>query len=257
MGWFWFLGTLVPVIGIVQVGDQAMADRYSYVPLIGLFLIAAWGGADLAEAWRIPRARIAGLCGIVLILLSWLTWNQIGHWKSSESLFRHTVNVTHGNAFAHALLGQAIVGGGHLDEGIEEFRRALEIDPDQSDALTSLAMVLMQRGELGEAAYLLNRAVELRPLDFEAHFHLGILLSQQSRMSEAVSHLLKSALYNSHDPKAYIALGIALESMGKLNAATAAYRGALRIDPGHDVARRRLGAARQLRETTHSKKKRR
>src|SRR5262249_39979247 len=134
-GWFWYLGTLVPVIGLVQVGDQAMADRYTYLPLIGILIVAAWGGAELvrngrAAAFAAAAAVIA--CGVV-------TWFQVGYWKGSIPLFEHTLRVTGNNYLAHACLGLALTEAGR-SEAIPHYREALKVNPYYSQAEASLGL---------------------------------------------------------------------------------------------------------------------
>ena len=125
VGWLWYVGTLVPVIGFVQVGPQSMADRYTYIPLIGLYIIIAWGGADLFNRWRCKKKYIVALTIAVLASLAITSWKQVQFWKNSITLFTNTIEVTSGNYLAHDNLGAALAECGNLDEAIEHYLRAL------------------------------------------------------------------------------------------------------------------------------------
>ena len=151
VGWLWFLGTLVPMIGIVQVGRQAMADRYAYIPLIGLFLIAAWGLAELANAARVPVIA-QGLAGaIVLAILGIATYIQIGYWGDNVTLWTHAVAVTHNNYVAEDSLGEALLAKGEQEEANRHFRRASEIDPSYAPSRMYLALYDQKLGAFSEA----------------------------------------------------------------------------------------------------------
>jgi len=146
VGWLWFLGALVPVIGIIQVGGQALADRYTYIPHIGLFIIVAWGGAALAVRWRIPKATLGAVVGVVLVALTATAFAQTRHWRNSTALFEHALQVTTKNYVAHRNLGCTLQADNRLEEAIAQFRQGLVIKPDNSELFADLACAL---GELG------------------------------------------------------------------------------------------------------------
>jgi len=145
VGWLWYLGTLVPVIGLVQVGAQAMADRYTYVPMIGLFIMLAWGLPGLGGK------RLAVPATLVVCALIAVTWRQVGYWRDSISLFRHAISVTEKNAVMHANLGLALRDRGRTDEAIREYREAIRIDPEFAQAHNNLAVALYFKGDYAEA----------------------------------------------------------------------------------------------------------
>ena len=151
VGWFWYLGTLVPVIGIVQVGMQAMADRYTYVPQIGLFIAVAWGAGDLASRQPHGRKILAALTGVVFASLTVVTWNQISHWRSSITLFEHALRVTEQNSLAHLNLGVALNRTGKGREAAEHYREALRINPNSSGGHFNLANYYVSTGRKDEA----------------------------------------------------------------------------------------------------------
>ena len=138
VGWLWYLGTLVPVIGLVQIGSQAMADRYTYVPLIGIFIIIAWGIFDLAAGWRYRKEGVAVVSASLLLILMVMTWFQLQHWSNSITLFKHAINVTENNLTAHYNLGLALVKNARMDEAIDHFTRALQINPDNANSHKNL-----------------------------------------------------------------------------------------------------------------------
>jgi Tfp pilus assembly protein PilF len=176
-GWGWYLGTLVPVIGLVQVGDQAMADRYTYVPLIGLFLIIAWGGAELLEKRRVSYS-VAAMASVGLLLACMVdTWFQVGYWKNSITLFEHALRVTENNYLAHASLGLALAEPGRLDEAIVHYGEALQINPNYSPAQAGLGFALAQKGKIAEAIVHYREALRLRPNRIEVLNNLAWLLA--------------------------------------------------------------------------------
>lgn len=166
VGWLWYLGTLVPVLGVVQVGTQAMADRYTYVPLIGLFVIAAWGtaGGETEKGRKGEREKsatpkllyshtplLAALAVLVIAVLSFAAWRQVGYWHDNETLFKHAIRVTENNSVAHTSLGLAYAVQGRADEALREYRKAIQIDPANAKAHNNLAVVLYFKGDYAGA----------------------------------------------------------------------------------------------------------
>ena len=145
VGWFWFLVTLVPVIGIIQVGNQSMADRYTYIPIIGLFIMVAWGAQGMTKGLQHRQSMLAVLAGAIIIASVALTWQQLGYWRNSASLFRHTLQVTTRNAAIHNMLGGTLDDEGYLDAAIHEYLEALRIDPELSRAHNNLGLALAKK----------------------------------------------------------------------------------------------------------------
>jgi len=205
-GWLWYLMTLVPVIGLIQVGPQAMADRYTYVPLIGLFVAIVWQAASLVHRSRFRGAVLAA--GVLLLpLLMAATWVQAGYWKDSATLFERALRVTAHNFLAHNNLGVALQHRGKLAEAIRQYTDTLRINPKFA----------------------------------KAHANLGFVLAQQGRLDEAVGHYLKAIEIDPRDAAACSNLGQALESQGKIDAAARYYLEALQIDPNHAPAQNNYG----------------
>ncbi len=188
-GWLWYVGTLAPVIGIVQAGAQSMADRYTYIPLIGLFVIIAWGVNDLAARWTYRRFVLIISASGILTAFTICTWSQVRYWRNSITLFEHAVAVTSNNNLAHYNLGNALVKQGKLDEGIANYLEAMRIKPDHPDtynAHNSIGLALFRQGKLNEAIAHYSKAIRLKPDYEQAHNNLGVALIRQEKVDEAI-----------------------------------------------------------------------
>jgi tetratricopeptide (TPR) repeat protein len=169
VGWLWFIGTLVPVIGLIQVGLQAMADRYTYVPLTGLFIIIAWGAADLFAKKRYGTIVLATAAVAVLSTLTTLTWLQLKHWQNSITLFEHTVAVTANNDILHYNLGVIYIEEGKTDEAIKHWKEAVRIKPDQPTIHKNLAILFVRQGKIDQAIKHYRQVLRFRPNDRAAY----------------------------------------------------------------------------------------
>ena len=214
VGWFWYLGTLVPVIGLVQVGDQSMADRYTYIPLIGLFLIAVWGAGDLMA--RRPRVKFGLLAsaGVVIFGCSVGTWLQVGHWKSGVTLFEHALEVTKGNAVAHNNLGNALKERGRLDEAVAHYRKALLIKPDHSNAHLNLGTALHEQGKPDQALQHYEQALQMSPNCSMAYNNSGVVLAEKGQHDLAITYYRKALELDPENARAHSNLGFALMGRG-------------------------------------------
>jgi len=188
VGWLWYLGTLVPVIGLVQVGTHAMADRYTYIPLIGLFIMVAWGVPDLLRKWSYRRIVLALSAGLVVSILMMCTWLQVRHWKNTVSLFSHTTNVTVHNYIAHNGLGAGLEEQWQYDKAIYHYSEALRIKPDFAMAHNNLGGALYLKGDLKSAIRHYSEALRIEPYNAKAHYNLGLALERQGRMKSAIGH---------------------------------------------------------------------
>jgi Flp pilus assembly protein TadD len=233
VGWFWYLGTLVPVIGVVQVGEQAMADRYTYLPLIGIFIVVAWGIPELASRWRIRAPALAVGAALLLAALLAATWIQLGHWRSSEALWTRALEVTSDNWMAHCGLGMALTQQERFDEAIPQYREALRINPDFALAHNDLGVALGQKGEIGAAANHFLEALRLEPELAEAHTNLGVALHSQGRIEQAIPHYRASLRIEPEGALTHFYLGKALLGLGKTDEAIAHYRESLKLSPGN------------------------
>ena len=243
VGWFWYLGTLVPVIGLVQVGSQGMADRYSYIPLVGLFLMMAWGVADLYERSGHLRPVIGLGCSVYLLLLVVLSVQQAGFWRNSLSLFGHALEVTSNNYLAHNNLGVALAAIGKTEEAVAHYGKALSINPTFALAHVNLGSALASQGKWEEATNHLVRAMQLRPDLFIAYTNLGIVLANQGKLTEAINQFNQAILLRPDSPLAHYDLGLALFGQTKYTEAAMHFSQAVRLKPDFELAHNSLGVS--------------
>lgn len=241
-GWLWFLGTLIPVIGLVQVGaGPAMADRYHYVPSIGLFTAIVFGLADLAIAWRIGRVGLAMVSATVLLLLGSLTALQISRWRDSVTLFEHTLTVTSDNVIVHNNLGCVLLEQGKYTEAIPHFAEALRIKPNHLHALTNMGLTLRKQGKPAEAIGFYERALGVKPDYVKAHWGLGLALADQGKNDDALQEFSKAMVLGPPDFNTRMDLGLMLTRQGKLLEAASHLNEALRLKPDSTEAHNNLG----------------
>jgi len=281
VGWCWFLGTLVPVIGLVQVGDQAMADRYAYIPLIGIFVMVAFGVVDLADAKKVsftPRV-VAAAC--ILVALSFLTYRQLGYWSSSYDLWSHTLAITQNNFVAEDNMGGALLLLDKPDEAHAHFEAAARINPRDPMSHSNLGAYLQEHNRLREAveeyestirmtsdpallaltnanlgaAYRdlgdeakarerYDEALRLNPNQFNAYLGLGRLLERQGKLDEAIANYSRSIEIRPTE-SGFLGLGHTLQMKGRRQEAIAAYQQALQLNPDSTEAQAALKASSQ------------
>ena len=189
VGWLWYLGTLVPVIGLVQVGLQSGADRYMYIPMVGLLMMLAWGGADAAAKWPQAKAGLAVAAGASCAVCLALAMAQTDYWQNSGTLFERAIAVTRDNYVAEYNLGNYLVNTRRGQEAIPHFEAALRANPNYAEAESNLGMVLgSMPGRMREAIPHFEAAVRLRPNLLEAQYNLAVGLAQEGRTSEAIEH---------------------------------------------------------------------
>jgi tetratricopeptide (TPR) repeat protein len=277
VGWFWFLVTLLPVIGFIQVGVQSMADRYSYIPLVGFFIMFAWGIPDLTKRLRCRKEILALVGGAVIVLSAALTWQQLGYWRDDISLYRHTLQVTTGNyvihtnlgddlakkgdldaaiqefhealninhnySLAHFNMGIALAKKGNLDAAISEYKEALRISPNDPYAHDSLGTALADKGNMDEAIQEYKEALKLNPNFSLAHYNMGTTLAERGNLDEAIQEYQEALEIDPNDPKSHNSLGITLADEGNLDAAILEFQKAIRINANYADAHRNLGVA--------------
>jgi protein O-mannosyl-transferase len=274
-GWFWYLGTLVPVIGLVQIGSQAMADRYTYLPAIGLFLAVSWGVKSVVERRPELKKKVIVFSLILLSGLLILARAQVDTWQNSLTLFEHALAVTEDNPVAHNSVGAAYVAGegscqkaiphylkaielskgfaeayynlgvcavreGNGETAISYFRKALEVNPLFVKAMINLGLMMMQSGKLDEARAEFQQLLQVDPFHEAAHVNLGTVFIHQGKLGDAARHLGEALRINPGNAEAHNSIGVVFLREGRLEEASAHFRKALALDPGHRYAERNL-----------------
>jgi tetratricopeptide (TPR) repeat protein len=244
MGWLWYAGTLVPVIGLVQVGRQAMADRYTYIPSIGVLILIVWGASALALRW--PGARVVLMAAGAAALLACLTLTrqQIGYWRNSETLFRHAVAVTTDNFVAHFNLGVALDDEGQTDAAIQQYQEVLRLQPLVADVHDHLGIALVKQGHVDAAINEFQDALQLKPGDAGTHNNLGIALDAKGQTDAAIKQYQEALRLQPEDAaRVHYNFAAALNKSGQTVAAIREFQEALRLQPDYADAHYNLGSA--------------
>jgi Tfp pilus assembly protein PilF len=231
VGWYWYLGTLVPVIGIVQVGSQPWADRYSYVPSIGLSMMVAWGIHALLKQWSYRTLTLSVAGGLVILGCMGIASGQVRHWRNSHALWSHALEVSTGNFRAHNNLGNVLDRERKIEDAMAHYAEALRLNPDFVDARNNLGNVLWRQGRLSEAAAQYLEALRVKPDYAEAHNGLGSVLDDQGKVEEAITHFREAVRLNPELHQAHNNLGTVLGRQGKVDEAIRAFEEALRLRP--------------------------
>ena len=239
-GWFWYTGTLVPVIGLIQVGPHAMADRYTYVPLIGLSIVLVWGAADLIGRWRIGRP-LGWAVGVAVIAgLSACCWAQVGYWRNTVTLFEHALKVAPDNYIALNNLGQFYVNTGEYDRGMALMKKSIQVKPEIGALYYSYGVVLRNRGEYGQALGYFLKAEQLSYKNTESSRMLGDCYRETGKKDLAADAYTKALSVDKRNLNARFGLGLTYADMGRDEEAIRELREALSLDPRHPGARKML-----------------
>jgi tetratricopeptide (TPR) repeat protein len=231
VGWLWFLGTLVPVIGLVQVGGQTMADRYFYIPSIGLFIALVFGLADIAERRRIAPWLSAAIANMVLLVLAALTSAQIHRWSDSFTLFKHALTVAPPSVIVEDCLGLALHKNGQLDEAVPHFERALQMKPDDYTALLTMGVTRFYQGRVPEAIEYAQAAIRSQADAPKPHNLLGMALAKQNRNQAALDEMRRASELGPKDAEIRNDLGLVLARLGRIPEAIDQFHKAVRLDP--------------------------
>jgi tetratricopeptide (TPR) repeat protein len=242
-GWLWYLGTLVPVLGLVPVGAQAMADRYSYIPSIGILIIVVWGTCQMTRGWHYQGIGLGAAGGVLALVCIVLTRHQIGYWKNDISVWQRAVAVTGNNYDAHNMLGRAFAVRGRMDEAIREFQEVVRLNPSFAEAHNSLGRAFAAMGRMNEAIACYQKALETQPDCFVAQIDLSNLLHQMGRLDEAIIQYQKALQIKPDYMEAQNDLGITLLKKGSVDEAIVHYQKALQIKPDYAEAHNNLGFA--------------
>lgn len=243
VGWLWYLGTLVPVIGLLQVGVQIRADRYTYIPLIGLFIIAAWGAPELIKEWRHRKEVLMASSALCLLCLLALTWTQVGYWHESITLYDHTLRVTQQNSLILNNRGAAYYKLGERDKAIADLDKAIEITPEYQRAYYNRGAVYAMSGNYARAIDDYDRAIELSPRDYVSYNNRGVAYEKCGNPARAISDFDKTIEINPTFAMAYYNRGLAYKSLGEYTQAIVDYDRAIEINQKFSTAYYNRGIA--------------
>jgi Flp pilus assembly protein TadD len=243
VGWLWYLGVLLPVIGFIQTGGQAWADRYSYIPLIGLFIIVAWGANELLAKLRYREIASAALACSVLLICAICTRIQVQYWRNNTTIFERAIKVTKNNYVAYCSLAELFLQEGKTQQAIEYFTEALRAKPDFIGALNNLGYALARQGKFAEAEGYYSKALQIKPEFIEARNNLAQALAHQGKFDEAIMHWTEMIKFAPRNPAAHTNIAMILTRQGKLDEAVKHLNEALRIDPNNIKAREDLKLA--------------
>jgi tetratricopeptide (TPR) repeat protein len=244
VGWLWYLGTLVPVIGIVQVGSQSMADRYTYIPLIGIFLLVTWGAVELATHWQVRKMVLAAAGWLVVGACAGLTFGQVRYWENSETLFRHALAVTTDNAVAHYLLGGILAKQGKIKEAETNLVEAVRLNPNYAPAYSDLGDILVAEGKIEEGIKYIRAAIAIKPDYAHGHYNLGWALALQGKLEEAVAEYRIALQLDPESPKSLNYrddLAVILAKLGRTAEAAVQFQQVLKLNPADAPAHWRYG----------------
>ncbi len=248
VGWFWFLGTLVPVIGLVQAGSQAMADRYTYLSSIGILIIIAWGAAEFLARWQLKNLLPSIACSIILLTLLVCTRRQVRYWRDSYVMFEHALAVTKDNRIVHKLFGDFLRKQGRFEYALEHFDKALRISPRFHAARESKALTLIDMGQFDQAIALFSEMLTVRQDWPEVHDHLAVAYARKNDLDKAVQHF-NTALQLKRDwPEVWNDLGTVYRLQGKYDQAIQCHQQALRLRRDYPAARYNLALAVKLKQ---------
>ncbi len=240
VGWLWFVGMLVPMIGLVQSGGWAMADRHTYLPSLGVLILTVWGAGGLCRSWWYQALASSVAGGVAILLCLALTRQQLGHWKDSETIFVHALKVTANNYVAHINLGNALDEQGRIDEAITQFQETIRLIPNYAMPHYSLGVDLSKKGRMDEAICQFQECLRLKP-DYVAHNSLGYALQEKGQTDEAIRQFQEAIHLNPNYPMAHYNLGLARLREGRADEAIRQFQEAIRLRPDDADAHNNLG----------------
>jgi len=243
VGWLWYLLTLVPVIGLVQVGQQFIADRYTYIPFIGLFVMMVWGLSAILSARSHGGIVLASMAGLTVSVCTILAWRQLGYWKNTITLFDHACDAIADNYVAHNILGDTLVKMGRIDEGIVHYSKALQVWPDDSQALIGMGVAFSRQGKMDQALHYYDEELRNHPESADGHYSKGLVLMKQGDLDTAIWHYREALRIEPNQVGAQMNLGTALIREGKTEEGFGYYYAALRNNPRNAEAHVTVGLA--------------
>jgi tetratricopeptide (TPR) repeat protein len=242
VGWLWYLGVLVPVIGLIQVGVQSMADRYAYLALIGIFILVSWGAGEIFGQAPYRKVGLGISAGLILVIFSLCTRAQLRYWRNSVALYDHALTVTKNNPIMHYNLGTELKAQDKVDEAIEHFHKALQLRPAYAEAHNNLGLAYVKKGELESAIQSFRMAVQLKP-DAPFAINIGLALKKQGKVDEAIKQWEELLWTNPDCAEAHYNIAIAMIEQGELDGAIEHFADAIRIEPGRANVHNDFGVA--------------
>lgn len=236
MGWLWYLGTLLPVIGLVQVGSQAMADRYTYLPLIGIFIMIAWGIAKPASKWRYRSIWLGIPTALLIVAMIICTRMQVQRWKNNLTLYRYTLDVTKDNAIMRNSYGHALFEKDRLDEAITQLSKAMQVSPKFILARASIGKIFFKQGKINEAIACFNEVLRTHKDWPDVYYYLGLAEVQQEKYNDAVTHFAKALQLEQGNIKTRLQLAYALTELDRIQQAIEHFYKILQLKPDHPQA---------------------
>jgi len=261
VGWLWYIGALLPNIGLIQAGLwPAMADRWAYVPFIGIFIIIAWGATELATKWQLKKSYVIIAPLLVLTILLTRSWFQVQHWASSATLFDHNLKLTSKNYVAHNNLGLAMKEKGMIDQAVKHYSIALRINPNFELAHLNLGVIFAGSGDHDKAIGYYKEALRIKPDFITAHVNIGNARLRQRRIADAVRHYSEALRFNPDSASAYNGLGAAMVYAGSIEKAVEFFQKALLLKPDFEGAKKNLentlaATGKSMKEEVNSHKK--
>ena len=241
VGWFWYLGMLVPVIGLLQAGSQRMADRYTYLPLIGLFIIITWAIPDLLSRLPYRKAILITLSGSVLLILTIFASRQVSYWHNNVILYEHALKVTEKNYLAHTSLGIALFYEGEIKKAISHYYKSIQIRPDYVQTHYALGVALNQQGDFEEAMSHFSKALEIKPNHIDTQLNLGLTFFKLGNLEQAIRQFSNLLTYQPDNKRALYNLALGLSQQGKTREAIVRYHQTLSAQPDFPGVHNNLG----------------
>ena len=243
VGWFWYMGTLVPVIGIVTIGDHTMADRYAYVPFIGLFVLTAWGMEHISAQFTVLKKPLIFIAVVIILLLAWAAHHQIKTWATTQILFEDVLKKNPNNYFAYQIVGQEIAKKGENDRALYYYDMALKINSQFWSAYNNKGLILQTMGRREEALENFQQAIQVNKFSADAYYNIGLFYLEDRKLDKTIEYSLKTIQLQPDYQEAYNILGIALVEQGKINEGILQFEKVLQINPHNKNATRNLKIA--------------
>jgi protein O-mannosyl-transferase len=241
VGWFWFIGTLVPVIGLVQVGWQSYADRYTYIPYTGLFIILAWGLPELLSKWRYRKIVLGLTASMTFIALGTVAFRQVSYWNNSITLFSHAIEITHDNFLAYYNLGNAYLDLGRFKDALKAYRQTIRIQPGFADAYCNVGYACRKLGRYQDAIEAYKQAIKINPHDANSYYNLGVSYLDIGSFQDTLEPCRQAVKIKPDYAEAYNLLGVACLDLGRYQDALESCRQAVKIKPDYAGAYYNIG----------------